>query len=222
MTYSRQNPSARYRDLIGMYQTMHQQGDARLNIPPEHMFPGQSLPRHAGTIKQLIDKFQVKTLLDYGCGKGQQYEPMNVNVPGVGTFPSIPAFWGVSVHRYDPAYLPFTTLPTGKFDAAVCTDVLEHCPEEDIPWIIGEIFSYATRFVYANVACYPAKKSLPNGENAHATIRPMEWWKQFFEASAAANGNVAYLVLVEEQVQTPQGPTIKTSAFASPGLLPGA
>jgi hypothetical protein len=69
------------------------------------------------------------------------------------------------------------------------------------------------------VACYPAQKRLPNGENAHATIRPVEWWKQFFETSSAANGNVAYLVLVEEQVQLPQGSTIKTSAFASPGVL---
>jgi exonuclease VII large subunit len=27
------------------------------------------------------------------------------------------------------------------------------------------------------VACYPAKKRLPSGENAHCTIRPRAWWE---------------------------------------------
>jgi hypothetical protein len=66
---------------------------------------------------------------------------------------------------------PFSALPEGRFDGVVCTDVLEHCPEEDLPWIVGELFGYARLFVFANVACYPAAKKLPNGENAHCTIR---------------------------------------------------
>jgi len=62
----------------------------------------------------------------------------------------------------------------------VCTDVLEHCPEEDLQWIVGEMFSFATRFLYAGIACYPAKSRLPNGENAHCTVRPPEWWQELF------------------------------------------
>ena len=29
--------------------------------------------------------------------------------------------------------------------------------------------------MFANVACYPARKRLPTGENAHCTIRPPGW-----------------------------------------------
>jgi hypothetical protein len=68
----------------------------------------------------------------------------------------------------------------------ICTDVLEHCPEEDLPWIVGELFGYARLFVFANVACYPAMKTLPNGENAHCTIRPVEFWREIFQNAAAA------------------------------------
>jgi hypothetical protein len=81
--------------------------------------------------------------------------------------------------------VPFSEAPKQKFDGVVCTDVLEHCPEEDIGWIIEDLFGYATRFVFATVACYPASKHLPSGENAHVTIRSPEWWEVPFAAAAA-------------------------------------
>lgn len=219
MPHSRQNPSARYQELLAMYQQMHREGDASLGIAPADMFPGQSLPPHAGTIKQLIMKYGAQTLLDYGAGKGRQYLPMEVNVPGVGKFGSIPEFWDTSVRCYDPAFPPHMQLPEGKFDGVVCTDVLEHCPEDDMAWIVDGLFAYASRFVFANVACYPAKKKLPNGENAHTTIRPVGWWQELFAQASARHGSIPYLVLVEELATTPEGSGIKASAFSSPGLL---
>lgn len=56
----------------------------------------------------------------------------------------------------------------------ICTDVLEHCPEEDIPWIVDELFAFARKFVYANIACFPARKQLPSGGNAHCTVKPVK------------------------------------------------
>ena len=86
-------------------------------------------------------------------------------------------YWGIDyVHCYDPSYAKYSTLPLGPFDGVICTDVLEHCPEDDLPWIVTEIFAYAENFVYANVACYPAMKRFPTGENAHCTVRAPEWW----------------------------------------------
>jgi hypothetical protein len=43
----------------------------------------------------------------------------------------------------------------------------------------------ARKFVFANIASYPAAKILPNGENAHCTIRPVEWWSQIIAPIAA-------------------------------------
>lgn len=219
MNYSRQNPSLRYQQLLAMYQQMHREGDAHHNIAPVDMFPGQSLPPHAGTIKQLLMKYGARTLLDYGAGKGRQYLPLKVTVEGMGTFNSIPEFWEATVQCYDPAYPPHMALPASRFDGVICTDVLEHCPEEDMPWIVDELFSYATSFVFANVACYPARKTLPNGENAHTTIKPVSWWQELFRQSSARHQDIPYLVIVEEAVETPAGMQIGSRPFASPGLL---
>jgi hypothetical protein len=76
-------------------------------------------------------------------------------------------------------------VPQQKFDGVISTDVLEHCPEEDLPWILDEIFGYAAAFVYLNVACFAARKTLPNGENAHVTVRPGEWWHERVSSAAA-------------------------------------
>jgi hypothetical protein len=62
--------------------------------------------------------------------------------------------------------------------------MLEHCPEQDIDWIVDEIFSFAEHFLFATIACYPAGKRLPNGENAHCTLRPPEWWEEVMSRAA--------------------------------------
>src|SRR2546428_10236783 len=153
--YTRTAPSPRYRRLVEQYQLMHLHGETHLGILPEQTFPGASLPKEAARIKRLIKQTGARTILDYGAGKGQQYWPLRVaDEEERIDYPDIRSFWGVQeIHCYDPGYTPFAQLPTGKFDGVVCTDVLEHCPEEDIPWILDELFAYADKFVYANVAC---------------------------------------------------------------------
>lgn len=183
--FSRHAPSARYRELLSQYQAMHRDGDVHNGISAESTFAGQSLPRHCAAIKTLIDKYSAQTVLDYGAGKGAQYQPVTIKLSDGSKFPSIIDFWNVeSVTCFDPGYEPFSTLPDGKFDGVICTDVLEHCPEADIPWILDEIFSFARSFVYANVACYPARKQLANGENAHCTIKDAGWWQSVVKLAA--------------------------------------
>lgn len=173
---------------------MHTQGEIHLGIPPDKTFPGQSLPPQAPNIKRLIKATKAKTILDYGCGKGRQYFPHRIRDAEEGIeYPDIKSFWGISdVRCYDPGYTPYIELPTGTFDGVICTDVLEHCPEEDVPWIVGELFQYATKFVYANVACFPAKKRLPSGGNAHCTIKSVRWWEDVIQPIAARKPEVLY------------------------------
>jgi hypothetical protein len=193
MTYSRANPSPRFAELLEQYRAMHRDGDARRGTPAEQTFDGKSLPRQASRIKKLIGHSGARTILDYGSGKGRQYLPAGIMENGVVRWNSMQEYWGVeSIRCYDPGHAPFSALPEGQFDGVVCTDVLEHCPEEDLPWIVGELFGYARLFVFANVACYPAAKTLPNGENAHCTIRPVEFWQALFQnAAGAASENAA-------------------------------
>ena len=175
MTYTRTDPSPRYRYLLDQYRSLHTEGEKRLGMPPAKVFPGQSLFAQMHRIKQMIGLTGAHSILDYGCGKGMQYNPLTRPFAGLAVGETVMDYWDVdNVHCYDPCVETFNTLPEGKFDGVISTDVLEHCPEEDIPWIIDEIFSYAKLFVFANVACYPAKKHLPDGENAHCTIKLRE------------------------------------------------
>jgi hypothetical protein len=206
MSYSRSNPSPRYVELQSLYRTLHETGEAHLGIPPEMTFPGTSLAPQAGRIKKLIDRTGAQIILDYGSGKGRQYDPHVITDDAGVEWPDILAYWNVDeIVCYDPGYPPFSKVPTGKFDGVIATDVLEHCPEDDMSWIVEEIFAFAERFVFANVACYPALKRLPTGENAHCTVRPDAWWRGVFEAVAARHGGLVWEVWIHACVQAPEG-----------------
>jgi hypothetical protein len=197
--YSRQNPSARYRRLVELYREMHVRGELIRGIAPEHTFPGSSLVPQAHHIRRLVAQTESRSILDYGCGKGTQYRPMPLapNGPerGPERWESMQEYWNVErIECYDAAYLPFSRLPSGRFDGVICTDVLEHCPEDDLAWIVGELFGFAVRFVFASVACHPAVKRLPNGENAHCTVRPPEFWQEVFANVAARRSELLWEV----------------------------
>lgn len=203
---SRQHPSTRYQSLLQMYRQMHVEGEKFLGKLPEDTFPGGSLGPHVGHIQGLIRRTGAQNVLDYGCGKGKLYDVRDLPLPEGGVVESIQDFWDVDfVHCYDPAYTPFSTLPSGTFHGVICTDVLEHCPEEDLPWILGEIFGFAERFVFLTIASYPAKKRLPSGENAHITIRPPEWWSDVVGAIAARKPELLWDAVVETYETQPDG-----------------
>jgi hypothetical protein len=77
---------------------------------------------------------------------------------------------------YDPGVPEYETLPTGEFDGVICTDVLEHIPEGLLPETFETIFSKARHFVFLVIDCGLAVKKLPNGENAHCTVKLPSWW----------------------------------------------
>lgn len=206
MSYSRAYPSPRYVELLDLYRAMHEKGDSFLGIAPEQTFAGSSLAPQVTRIKRLIELTGAQTILDYGSGKGKQYEMRTVRDGQGVQWPSVMDYWNVDeVMCYDPCYPPFNRLPDGKYDGVISTDVLEHCPEEDIPWIIAEVFGLASRFVFANIACYPARKRLPNGENAHCTIRPVAWWEGLLGTVTAGHPGLAWEVWIHSRVETPQG-----------------
>ncbi len=131
--YSRQRPSPRYLRLVELHRQMHiETGERFRAIPPQKVFRGFSLLPHVEAIKRLIDEHGATTLLDYGSGKGRQY----TSVVELGSRAcTVPEAWGVEAPAcYDPAYSRHSALPAGRFDGVICTDVLEHCPEEDIAW----------------------------------------------------------------------------------------
>lgn len=216
--YSRGNPSARYRRLVELYREMHVRGELIRGIAPEHTFPGASLIPQAHHIRRLVEATGARSILDYGSGKGAQYRPAALAENGEQRWQSVQEYWNVdTIVCYDPAYVPFSRLPGGRFDGVVCTDVLEHCPEDDLPWIVAEIFSFATRFVFASVACHPAMKRLPNGENAHCTVQAPEFWQRIFSTAAARRAELLWEVRAYTKGEEAD---VRLGNTASPELLP--
>lgn len=145
-------------NYIEQYKIMHQE---------EERYPGESLRQHAKSISDLINKYDAKTLLDYGCGKGFQYTQEHVHK----TF-----FNGIMPSLYDPGVPSHDVIPEGKFDGVISTDVMEHIPEYELDEVFKQIYSKADKFVYLGICTIPAVARLPNGENAHCTVKPIEWW----------------------------------------------
>ena len=143
---------------------MHSKIDLYKQLPP---FPGISLGPHLDNIKILIKSTKSKTALDYGCGNALHYIKDKIHLS-----------WGLDkMGLYDPAILKWDCLPGDNFDCVICTDVLEHVPEREINKTLEEIFTLSNKCVYLNIAMYPARQILPNGENAHCTLKPIQWWR---------------------------------------------
>ena len=166
-------PSARYNELIELNKQEHFDPTA---------FTGQSLVNLICPIGNVLANMDCKTVLDYGCGKGM-----------IQAYYHVDELWRVAYTGYDPCVPKFAKKPTGKFDAVICTDVLEHVPEPDLSeWVLDEVFGYANKIVFVKVPTYLADRSLPNGENCHCTIQPQEWWESTLKAKATQHGvNVA-------------------------------
>ena len=202
MTFSRDNPSPRYRQLQELYRTAHEEGiNSKEYILADQTFPGDSLNPHLKTVHRLVKSSGATSLLDYGAGKGSAYQLSPISVDGQ-IADSVKAYWGLeTLVCYDPGFAPFSTLPTGEFDGVICTDVLEHIPDSDIPWILREQFCYGKKFVFGNIASFPATKTLRNGENAHCTIEPCEWWENRISDAHRATGSSAdYFFVIETKV----------------------
>ena len=127
----------------------------------EGKFQGFSIRPHVEQIAELIEKYEARSMLDYGSGKGLFHREHK---------------WGIPVRCYDPAVEWLALKPTGRYDAVICTDVMEHIPESGIDAVLAEIDDYARKFSFLSICTREARKKLPNGENCHLTIRPESWW----------------------------------------------
>jgi hypothetical protein len=146
-------------DYAAIYREMHAFGPDR--------FAGHSIKPHVRDIAALVSHTRARSLLDYGSGKGAQYREAEVQS----------AWGGLVPHCYDVGVPEFAKRPTGQFDGVICTDVLEHIAEADLEEVLDDIFSFARKFVFFSVATRLAGKTLPDGRNAHLTVRKALWWK---------------------------------------------
>lgn len=136
---------------------------AKLYHQEDKIWQGTSIINYIPKINQIIKDKDIKTILDYGCGKAKHH----------------PKEWNAI--KYDPAIQEYQNKPQDKYDLVISTDVLEHIPVENLKQTIEEIFGYSNKWVFVSVCCRKAEAILPNGYNAHATIESAKWWRDLFK-----------------------------------------
>ncbi len=200
--FSRQSPSPRYAELSRQYELMHTETERERT----DTFAGiETFMRVVPVVQRWLSQFELKSLLDYGGGQGLQYQLENLKDVSGQRFANIAAYLGVeTVDVYDAGRPDTQQFLAQKYDAVICTDVLEHCDKQDLPWIIRELFESARTAVFATIATYPAVKHLPNGENAHCTLEPAGWWSALFTDAAKEfpDVNYGYLVVMDKGFDT--------------------
>lgn len=129
-------------------------------------FSGRFLFRYLDDVKMIIDQHGCKTMLDYGCGKGIQYEqPMDSGE-------MILDFLGVEITKYDPGVPRFNIEPRGKFDLVICTQVLGSIPKSGLPWVVDRLYGFASKAIYVAERLRPVKKQL---HKHMESAMPREW-----------------------------------------------
>jgi cyclopropane fatty-acyl-phospholipid synthase-like methyltransferase len=129
------------------------------------IFTGTCTYEHKDRIANLIRLTDTESVLDYGCGKAQQYKKDRYDL-----------HWGVEVDCYDPGVKEYCTLSDKEYDGVVCIYVMEHVPEEEVDDVLTDIFSRAKKFVYIVIDGEVDKKVFSDGTPMHVCLKTQDWW----------------------------------------------
>jgi hypothetical protein len=169
--------SQAYYDLVEKSKTFHLETKGWQGL---HMVP------YVPSIKQLAIKHNIKSLLDYGCGKGHQYSKTHEWEPGVVS--TLDQYLGVdNVYKFDPCWKEFETPPPmdKKFDAIILIQCIGFIPDNDIPVLKRMLMQQTSKFCFIGEAYSTygnVKPRKPRGkpENFSARRSP-EWFAEQFK-----------------------------------------
>jgi hypothetical protein len=107
----------------------------------ENAYSGRFLFRYLVVLEPVLRKHECKTLLDYGCGKGVQWQALedgSLLQDKLGVIPTL----------YDPGWPKHMKEPKGKYDIVVMTQVLGNIPKIDAEWFFNRLESFAEKAIF--------------------------------------------------------------------------
>jgi hypothetical protein len=113
----------------------------------------------AEQVAALYAGLKANSALDYGAGQ----QTLAKALPDL------------NVRSYDPA-IPEIATPPEPADLVICTDVLEHIEPECLDAVLDDLRRLTLRAAFLTIATRPAKKTLPDGRNAHLIQAQAIWW----------------------------------------------
>jgi hypothetical protein len=118
-------------------------------------------------VKKFLSEHQPESVIDFGCANGVLVDQIKQDFKYISR-----------VDGYDPGVIEYEKFPDQKYDILISTDVFEHIEPEYLDSTLEAIDNLFLNFAWIIIACYPAKKFLPDGRNAHLTVEPPEWWME--------------------------------------------
>jgi hypothetical protein len=119
---------------------------------------GLSGQRWAPTVLNVSNVAGSRDILDYGCGQRTLERTL-----------------GFPIRNYDPC-IPGLDAAPEPADVVVCTDVLEHVEPDCLDDVLDDLKRVTRKLAFIVIANRPAKKTLPDGRNAHLIQQPASWW----------------------------------------------
>ena len=146
--------------------------------------------KHADTVLKMMESTKLRSVLDYGCGKGYLGKAL--------------AKHGLPIWEYDPA-IPGKDESPRAADLVVCTDVLEHIEPDRLPWVLDDLRRCVRQVGFLVVHTGAAKKTLPDGRNTHLIQQGEAWWRKtlgkfFHVAKVAHAGKELYIVVTPKPI----------------------
>lgn len=120
---------------------------------------GQLGHKHVDSVRGVAQVFQVRSILDYGCGKQTLLEALRLPY----------------ARGYDPCIAGLDGDPKPA-ELVICTDVLEHIEPECLDDVLDHIRSLTKRVLFTAISLREAKKTLPDGRNTHLIVQNAKWW----------------------------------------------
>ena len=128
------------------------------------------LPKY-NLVHDFVATYQPCSLVDWGCANGNLLNRVQADFPGI-----------QASAGYDPGNPAYDVVPAGTYDCLVSCDVIEHFEPNQLDESLKLMQSKFSRAAFLIIACYPAKKRLPDGRNAHLIQQPPAWWLPKFLA----------------------------------------
>ncbi len=186
-------PSADYERALEMSKEQHRESKT---------FSGKFIRPYRGQIKAIIERLDCRSMIDYGCGKGLQYEWTDPEGR------TLEQYWGMEVVKYDPAHPKFEQEPSAPADIVVCSHVLSIIPLPDIEWVVDRIYALANKAVFIvtgiNSAPKKARKAAWRLENTPQNHFGVDDWLDILRRRLTKDIEI-HLVIVSKDENVPSG-----------------
>lgn len=118
-------------------------------------------------IVYIMKILNITDILDYGSGYGCLKEEIE----------KLHADLNLNVIEYDPGILDKSSTPK-PCDLVVCFDVLEHIEPEFVDNVLDDLVRVTKKIGHYGISLETSTKFLPNGQNTHLSVHPVEWWEE--------------------------------------------